>query len=70
MATARKAPTSKAVTSVSVVLDTPQEKKNTVRYDAPKGDKAAAMTTAYVAKSALAKIGNPDRIRITIEAAA
>jgi Cu/Ag efflux protein CusF len=66
MAGTRKAPAS---TGVSVVLDTPQEKKNTVRYDADKAVKDPAMTTAYVSKAALAKIGNPDKIKITIEAA-
>jgi hypothetical protein len=64
----RSTPASKT-TSVSVVLDTPQEKKNSVRFDAAKADKDAAMTTAYVLKTALAKIGNPDKIKITIEAA-
>jgi hypothetical protein len=62
MATARK----KVVT---VVLESPQEKKNTVRYDA--ADKAAdsAMSTAYISKKALGQIGNPEKIKITIEAA-
>jgi hypothetical protein len=68
MAGTRKPPAAKTV-SVTVVLDNPQEKKNSVRYDAPKGDKSAAMTTAYVLKTALAKIGNPEKIKITIEAA-
>jgi len=68
MAGTRKPAAAKA-TQVSVVLATPQEKKNTVRYDADKADKTPAMTTAYVMKSALEKIGNPERIKITIEAA-
>ena len=53
---------------VTVTLDSPQEKKNTVRFD-NKTDKDAAMTTVYVMKSALTQIGNPDKIKITIEAA-
>jgi len=67
MATARKTPSKTAV--VSVILDTPQEKKNTVRYDATGDKKTAAMTTAYISKTALAKLGNPERVKLTIEAA-
>jgi hypothetical protein len=70
MATARKTtskvPTQKAK-SVTVVLDTPQEKKNTVRYD--NKTKGAAMSTAYVSKTALEILGNPQKIKITIESA-
>ena len=66
MATARS--TKAAPKSVAVVLDSPQEKKNSVRFDADKADKAPAITTVYVMKTALAKIGNPEKIRITIEA--
>lgn len=67
MAGTRKAPAAKPV--VTVILEAPQEKKNSVRYDAPKVEKDPAMTTAYVVKTALDKIGNPDKIKITIEAA-
>jgi len=69
MAGTRKTASSRSTkaTSVSVVLDSPQEKKNTVRFDC--ADDGAAMRTAYVEKSALSKIGNPEKIKITIEPA-
>ncbi len=53
--------------SVQVELSNPQEKKSVTRFDATDDD--AAMSTAYITKAALAKIGNPDSVLITIEAA-
>lgn len=52
---------------IVVVLNEPQEKKSVTRYDSDADD--AAMRTAYVDKAALKKLGNPDSIRVTIEAA-
>lgn len=55
-----------AVKKVTVVLTDPQPKKSVTRYDCDKD--GAAMRTAYVDKDAIAKLGNPDSIRVTIEA--
>ena len=52
---------------VTVELGKPQPKKNVIRYDAEDGD--GALTTAYVSKAAATELGNPDSIKITIEAA-
>ena len=67
MAAAKATPRAKAKPSVTVVLDTPQAKKQVVRYD-NKQD-GAALASVYVNKSALEKLGNPASIKITIEAA-
>ena len=52
---------------IIVTMDTPQPKKHSTRYDATDAD--AAMTTAYIRKSDLEKLGNPSKVKITIEAA-
>lgn len=49
------------------VLESPQAKKHVVRYDSDDAD--AAHDNIYVKKVALDKIGNPDKIKVTIEAA-
>lgn len=55
---------------VTVELGNPQEKKYVTRYDFEDQDDAeAAMSSAYINKSALKAIGNPARVKITIEAA-
>jgi len=54
-------------TTVTVELGNPQAKKHVVRYDATEDD--AAMTSAYVSKSAVTQLGNPETIKITVEAA-
>ena len=54
-------------TSIVVELGDPSPKKHVTRYDADEPD--AALSSVYVNKAALAKIGNPDSIRVTIEAA-
>lgn len=53
--------------SIVVELEDPKEKKHVTRYDSedPKG----AMLSAYINKEALATIGSPDKVKITIEAA-
>lgn len=51
---------------VSFNMDTPQVKKHVVRFDA--ADEDAAMQSAYISKAALKELGDPDEVRITIEA--
>lgn len=53
---------------VSTVLENPKLKVNSVRFDSPE-ESDPVMKTAYVTHDALLKIGNPTRIKITIEAA-
>jgi hypothetical protein len=52
---------------VTVQFDKERETKNTVRY-AEAGEEGR-LGTIYVPKSTLAEIGEPDTIRVTIEAA-
>lgn len=52
---------------VVVVLTEPQVKKNVTRYDCPEDD--GALTSIYVRKDALKAIGEPAKIKVTIEAA-
>lgn len=54
--------------SVSVVLENPQPKKSVTRYDIADGEEGA-MSSAYIDKDALKELGDPDEVRITIEAA-
>lgn len=61
MATAKK--------SVIVYLNEPDPKKAVIRYYSEDGDEDPAMSSAYISKAALTKIGTPERIKITIEAA-
>lgn len=56
------------MSKVSVILSAPVEKKHSVRYDAANGDENPAMTSAYISKDALAQLGNPPKIKVTIEA--
>lgn len=49
------------------VMGSPEDKKHSKRYNAV--EDTAAMSTAYVLKTALAEIGNPAKIKVTIEAA-
>lgn len=49
-------------------LEVPQEKKNVIRFDAPKGNEKP-LRTVYVDKEGLKELGNPARIKVTIEAA-
>lgn len=57
----------KASKSVTVELENPQPKKHVVRFDA--ADENAAISNVYITKVAMEKLGNPDSISITIEAA-
>lgn len=53
--------------TVSVVMGDKVEKKHVVRYNCE--DEGAALASAYIDKAALKKLGNPDKVKITIEAA-
>lgn len=57
----------KKTTKVEVTLTDPQEKKLVTRFDCPDDD--GALRSIYVDKGALTKLGNPDAIKVTIEAA-
>jgi len=56
----------KSAKKVTVVFDTPSEKKHVVRFDSSETD--PAIQNVYVSKAALKKLGDPDSITITIEA--
>ena len=47
-----------------------RETKNTVRYEEQVTDAPPVVGTLYLQKYALNRLGNPDRLRVTIEAAA
>ena len=47
-----------------------RETKNTVRYEEQVTDAASVVGTLYLQKYALNRLGNPDCLRVTIEAAA
>ena len=58
----------------STVLEKPQAKTKVVRYDAPGQLQAEkvdddVLNNAYPMKSVIAALGNPDKIKVTIEAA-
>ncbi len=44
-----------------------KETKNTIRFE--ESDDSFIMGTAYIQKRSLKELGNPDKIKITIEAA-
>lgn len=52
---------------LTVTLENPQEKKHVTRYDA--NDEDAAMSSVYINKAALKKLGNPAKVKVTIEVA-
>ena len=52
---------------VTVTLSAPQPKKSVTRFD--NTDEGAALANVYVSNAALAEIGNPNAIKVTIEAA-
>lgn len=53
--------------TIVAMLDTPQPKKHVTRYDA--SDAQQALDSLYVNTAALSKIGDPAKIKVTIEAA-
>jgi hypothetical protein len=53
------------MTQVVVELGTPQPKKHSVRFDA--SDPDAALTSVYVSNAALAELGDPKKLKVTIE---
>jgi hypothetical protein len=54
---------------VKVVLEREKETKNTIRFIEPEGDEPMVIGTLYVQKFALRRMGNPDRIEVTIRPA-
>lgn len=56
-----------AAKKVVATLDTKSPKKSVVRFDG--SDNEDALTTIYVGKEAVSKLGDPDAIKVTIEAA-
>jgi len=57
------------VTQVVEELVSPKTKTKVVRYDVPEGhEDEADVRTLYVSKRAIAELGNPEQIRVTIEA--
>lgn len=56
--------------TLTVILESPDEKKNVVRYDANENDDDPAVRSIYVNKKMLKDVlGNPAKIKVTIEAA-
>ena len=53
--------------TVTVEFDQRSDKKNVVRFDTSETD--AAVTSVYVSKAAMATLGDPQAVSITIEAA-
>lgn len=53
---------------VSVELERYEDKKNSVRYNADGATKNPALTSAYISNTAVEVLGNPERVRVTIEA--
>lgn len=53
--------------AVTVVLDTKEPKKHVCRFDTE--DEGAAIKTVYIDNATLKKLGDPDAVKITIEAA-
>lgn len=54
---------------VVTILSDPVEKKHVIRYDASDALVDPALRSVYVDKDALSKLGNPSKIKVTIEAA-
>jgi hypothetical protein len=52
---------------VTVTLANPQPKKHSVRYDAPNADDW--LSALYLRNEAAEILGNPDKIKVTIEPA-
>lgn len=55
----------KAGTKVTVVMSEPKVKKAVTRFDSDD----EALSNAYIGNEALKKLGNPKRVKVTIEAA-
>jgi hypothetical protein len=53
--------------TVTVILSDPDEKKHVVRYN--NADEDAALSSVYVNKKAVKALGDPAKVKITIEAA-
>jgi hypothetical protein len=57
----------KSSSKVTVILGDAKPKNKVTRYD--NEDEGAAMSNAYISNDAIKKLGNPDEVKITIEAA-
>jgi hypothetical protein len=57
----------KSVTKFEVVLTDPKPKKAVTRYD--NKQEGMALSNVYVSNEALASLGDPVKIKVTIEAA-
>lgn len=55
------------VPKIEVILDVPEPKKHSIRYQS--ATEGLPLSQVYVSKSALASIGTPSRIKVTIESA-
>lgn len=53
--------------TITIKLGSPDEKKKVVKYNGSGDD--PALQNLYITKTALKKIGNPETIKVTIEAA-
>ena len=51
---------------IVVVLGDKQPKKSVVRYNGVEGE---ALSNAYISKEAIEELGDPEKVRVTIEAA-
>lgn len=63
------APKAKKVETITVEMSEPQEKKHVTRYDEASGRPDAALRSIYIDRQALANIGSPAKIKVTIEPA-
>ena len=55
--------------TVTVILGDRSDKKSVVRFDADENVENPALANAYITKDALKQIGDPQKVKITIEAA-
>lgn len=57
-----------ADTTMTATFVVEKETKNTIRFSEEPADGPPITNTIYVQKWAIANLGNPDKIRVTIEA--
>jgi hypothetical protein len=53
--------------AVSVVMSEPDKKKNVVKFN--NDEEGAAMSSVYISNATIKALGEPDKVKITIEAA-
>lgn len=56
-----------ATKTQTVILAKDRETKNTVRFST--ADEGVAVSTLYVGKEAVAELGDPDSVKVTVEPA-